>query len=238
MKIRNICLLALLAIGNFTLAQEKECVHNGHAYVNLGLPSGNLWATCNVGAVNPEEYGDYFAWGEIAPKSDYLPNTYKWQASEGKTEQEGLDGANCEFGKYQSKKDAADNGFSDNVVTLDVTDDAAASNWGGLWRMPTKEDFEELKANCKWKWISKKSVNGYLVKGENGNCIFLPAAGYRWGSLSSLVGSHSAYWSSSLVLNSSKFAFVLDFYWDDVVIDEECDLYGGFSVRPICSGVE
>ena len=128
---------------------------NGHTFVDLGLPSGLLWADRNVGASQPAAYGDYFAWGETKPKTDYSEYTYKY----------GSDSENPT--KYNSK---------DGKTTLDSKDDAATANWGSKCRMPSRADFRELRNNCSWVWQSDyNGTSGYLVTGANGNYIFLPA---------------------------------------------------------------
>ncbi len=146
---------------------------NGHGYVDLGLPSGTLWATCNVGANSPEEYGDYFAWGEVKPKTEYNYSNYN---------------KNLET-KYSE----------DGLTTLEATDDAATQNWGGDWRMPTKEEFDELKNKDNCTWGSSKKLKGIIVTSKkNGNSIFLPAAGIRVSSSLYGAGTNGNYWSSSL----------------------------------------
>ncbi|MBQ7387910.1 MAG: hypothetical protein IJW01_00800 [Paludibacteraceae bacterium] len=154
---------------------------NGYSYVDLGLPSGLKWATCNVGATKPEEIGYFFAWGEVEPKEDYSLGNYKW-----------YNASDSIYTKYYTDS---------NKVVLDKEDDAAAVNMGGYWRMPTKEEFEELISCCKWR--AKKK--GFKVIGPNGNSIFFPFYyfsdyGYRCGIYwtSSL---HSLYASDSSVLN-------------------------------------
>ncbi len=183
---------------------------NNHEYVDLGLPSGLKWATCNVGATTPEEYGDYFAWGEVEPKTTYNLDTYKY-----------YDGSN--FTKYTG---------SDKTV-LDPEDDAAYVNWGGAWRMPTKAEQDELRRKCKWVWTTQNGVKGYKVEGPNGNSIFLPAAGYMYeGSLYD-AGSLGVYWSSSLDTGDPGLAYGVYFDSDDVGLNDN-GRDGGQSVRPVC----
>ena len=163
----------------------------GHAYVDLGLPSGLLWATCNIGASSPEEYGDYFAWGEKEPKSDYSLDTYKYC-----NDTEGYS-----FSKYVTDSEYGDYGKIDNKTALESSDDAATANWGGSWRMPTRAEWVELNNtdNCTWTWTTQDGHDGYKVTSvKNGNSIFLPAAGYRVGSSLLNAGSNGYYWSSSL----------------------------------------
>ncbi len=191
-----------------------------HAYVDLGLPSGLLWATCNVGADKPEDYGDYFAWGETETKSTYNWSTYKWCN----------DGDYHKLTKYNTYSSY---GTVDNRTVLDPEDDAARANWGGAWRMPTREEMNELYANCTWTWTTQNGVNGRKFTGSNGNSIFLPAAGcYYNGSLYG-AGSGGYYWSSSLYTDNPYDAYYLYFSSGDVRMDYYGRNYGQ-SVRPVC----
>ncbi|MBO5974130.1 MAG: CotH kinase family protein, partial [Paludibacteraceae bacterium] len=172
-------------VANFdVILSEPTGTENGYGYVDLGLPSGIKWATYNVGATSPEEYGDYFAWGETEPKDYYWNSSYKW--------------GNGKATKYCTD---SDDGVVDNKTILELEDDAAYANWGGNWRMPTEEEIVELvyTNNCTWEWITKNGVNGYKVTSKvNGNSIFLPAAGFRTTGSFEEVGSYGCYWSSSL----------------------------------------
>lgn len=154
---------------------------NGYEYVDLGLPSGTLWATCNVGSESPEDDGNYYAWGETEPKSTYNWSTYKW-----------CRGSSSTMTKYCT---SSSYGTVDDKTTLDLSDDAARINWGGDWRMPTKAELEELRTECTWTWTTQNRVKGYKVTSKtNGNSIFLPAAGCLGESYSLGRG---LYWSSS-----------------------------------------
>ena len=177
---------ALLMMSGRVFAQDI------HEYVDLGLPSGTLWATCNVGANAPEEYGDYFAWGETAPKDVYNWSTYQY-----------YDGSN--LAKYTG---------SDGLTTLLPEDDAATTNWGNEWRMPTKEEWQELLDNTTNKWTTQNGVNGRLFTGSNGNSLFLPAVGFRWDDDLNYVGSYGYYWSSSLNTDGPNDAWLFDLYSD------------------------
>ena len=168
------------------------------SYVDLGLPSGTLWATRNVGADSPEEYGDYFAWGETEPKGTYEWSTYKW-----------CNGSSTTLTKYCTNSSEGYNGFVDDKTELEPEDDAAYVNWGKKWRMPSLEQILELKNSCSWQWTQRNGVDGYLVTGPNGNTIFLPAAdGYDY-----LVSAIGSYWTRELCtwLPESDFAFELSF---------------------------
>ena len=194
-----------------------------HEWVDLGLPSGTLWATCNVGANNPEEYGDYFAWGETEPKEDYYDwSTYKW-----------CNGSDDTFTKYCTRSNYGYNGFTDGKTELDPEDDAAYVNWGPSWRMPSKEQQQELAENCTWTWTQQNGVNGRLFTGPNGNTIFLPAAGYHWKELLSNVGSYGWYWSRTLPPSRCSRAFDLSFDSEGVNWTSYYGRYGGLTVRAV-----
>ena len=195
---------------------------NNHEYVDLGLPSGLKWATCNVGADSPEDYGDYFAWGEVEPKTTYNWGTYKYCVDDYDN-----------LTKYCSISSYGNNGFTDTKTVLDPEDDAATVNWGGSWRMPTKAEQDELRNNCIWTWITQSGVNGYKVTGPNGNSIFLPAAGYMSVGALGYAGSYGYYWSSSLYTGYPYNAYGVSFY--SVNVDWSYgNRYYGFSVRPVC----
>ena len=156
-------------------------------YVNLGLPSGTLWAVCNVGANRPEDIGDYFAWGETKPKDVYDWDNYKYG------------GVVNLFAmtKYCTDSIYGLDGFVDNLTILEPFDDAAIANWGADWRMPTKEEWKELFLKTTCTWTTQNGVDGRLFTSENGNSIFLPATGFRLDS--ELIGPGlGIYWSSSL----------------------------------------
>ncbi|MBQ7819706.1 MAG: hypothetical protein IJ341_08415 [Bacteroidales bacterium] len=194
--------------------------NNVHAYVDLGLSV--KWATCNVGADSPEEYGDYFAWGETTPKTTYDWSTYKY-----------CNGTYDSMTKYCT---SSSYGTVDNKTTLELSDDAAHVNWGGSWRMPTKAEQDELRNtdNCTWTWTTQNGVNGYKVtSNKNGNSIFLPAAGYRNGSNLSYAGSRGDYWSSSLGTSGSYSAYDVVFS-SGYVLWRNYYRYFGRSVRAVC----
>ena len=157
---------------------------NGHDFVDLGLSSGVKWATCNVGANSSSEYGKYYAWGEIAPKTSYDA------------------GNSVTYGQQIGD------------ISGNPQYDAARANWGGTWRMPTKVEFEELINNCTWTWTSEGGYNGYRVTGPNGNSIFLPAAGYRSGTSLTNAGSYGYCWSSTPGEGNTRNAYGLYFYSD------------------------
>ena len=197
---------------------EKPNTENGHEYVDLGLSV--KWATCNVGATKPEEYGDYFAWGETHPRDYYDWSTYKW--------------CNGSYNTLTKYNNSSSYGTVDNKTQLELSDDAARANWGGSWRMPTTEEQQELINNCTWTWTTQNGVNGYKVTSKkNGNSIFLPAAGYRDGSSLYYAGCYGYYWSSSLNTYYPIDAYYLYFY-SGIVDWYYISRYYGFSVRPVC----
>jgi hypothetical protein len=168
--------------------------YNGHDYVDLGLPSGLLWATCNVGANAPEEYGDYFAWGETQPKEYYDWDTYQYA--------NGTSWVDPQLTKYCTDANYGYNGFTDNLTTLLPEDDAATVNWGSGWRMPTEEEWWELYNNTTVTWTTQNGVSGRLFTASNGNSLFLPAAGYRFNNGFVDAGSWGYFCSSSLDTDS------------------------------------
>ena len=192
-----------------------------YVYVDLGLPSGLLWATCNVGADNPEDYGDYFAWGETQPKDTYNWSTYQY-----------CNGSYSTLTKYCNNSYYGYNGFTDNLTTLLPEDDAATANWGSDWRMPTKEEWLELCNNTTDTWTTQNGVNGRLFTASNGNSLFLPAAGLRWDGELDYAGSIGFYWSSSLDTGYPFSAWRLDLDAGDTGVSGSYRSYG-FSVRPV-----
>ena len=169
-------------------------VINGHEWVDLGL--NVKWATMNVGASSPSDYGSYFAWGETRPKSKYTyDNCVTW---------------------YKDLKDISGNSSYD----------ATRSNWGGSWRLPTKSELEELKNKCKWAWTTQGGHKGYKVTGPNGNSIFLPAAGWRGGTSTYDIGVGGNYWSSTPDGSSGLNAYDLGFNDDRRGVNWGCRLYG------------
>lgn len=212
---------------------------SGVQTVDLGLPSGIKWANMNVGAESPEDYGDYFAWGETtgykAGKKYFSEDRYKYflKTTSATPDKDGFTTTTSGYTKYVTNSSYGYDGFYDNKTVLDPADDAATANWGGSWRMPTKAEQDELRNNCTWEWAELKGVKGYKVTGSNGNFIFLPAAGYRYDSSSDDVGSGGGYWSSSLFSDYSSLAYEL--YFGSSYVSSNYDVrHYGQSVRPVC----
>ena len=198
---------------------DKKQFAGGHEYIDLGLPSGTLWATCNVGAMHPEECGGYYAWGETEEKSEYSWETYKW-----------CNGSSNTMTKYCTDSTC---GAVDNKTILESEDDAAHTKWGGDWRIPTTNEQQELIDNCIWTTGSLNRVNGYWVTSKNnGKSIFLPAAGCKEGRDIHYRGIFGYYCSEALC-NSNYSAHNIRFYNNHISRDE----YGrftGITVRPVC----
>lgn len=212
------CGLAYGEVRSFTTLESSEI----HGYVDLGLPSGLWWATCNVGADTPEGYGDYFAWGETQPKDSYDWSTYQY-----------CNGSGTTLTKYCNNPDYGYSGFTDTLTTLQLEDDAASVNWGAEWRMPTKEEWEELCQHTTNTWTTHNGVYGRLFTASNGNAIFLPAASFRSGYGMGSVGDNGEYLSSSLDVVFPDNAWYLAFdpvYYSMTNSGGRC---GGQSVRPV-----
>lgn len=207
-----------LIVGNHETNQVSGVVQ-GHEYVDLGLSV--KWATCNVGANSPEEFGGYYAWGELEEKENYSKGSYKWyDHSENLTKY-------CHHSNF---------GIIDNKKLLEPEDDVAYVNWGNKWHMPTWENFEELYSKCSWESIIYQGVKGVFVTGPNGNSIFLPAAGSYYEMDHKEPGSIS-YWSATLSDNiSGQHAYQL--YILDLDLEESNFIfdyyrYTGSTVRPV-----
>lgn len=144
--------------------QSGKGTANGHEWVDLGLPSGTLWATCNIGASKPEDYGSYFAWGETSTKRTYNWSTYKY-----------AEGAYNKLTKYCNKSNYGNNGFTDKLTTLQAGDDPATAQWGSGGRTPSKAQWEKLLSNTTRKWTTQNGKKGYLFTSKtNGNSVFCP----------------------------------------------------------------
>ena len=211
-----LCAISASAQGE---SSEKKVVAEP---VDLGLPSGTKWATCNVGATVPEELGDYFAWGETEPKSMYNWSAYKW-----------CNGSDETMTKYCTDPSY---GTVDNKTVLDPEDDAAHVNWGGNWRMPTKAEFDELFNSdyCSPVVIMQDGVIGCKITSNvNGNSLFLPASGYRDGRGDYHVDISGYYWTSSLYSGYSSGACV-ELFTTSLFYRWTFYRYFGQPVRPVC----
>ena len=203
-----------------------------HEYVDLGLPSGTLWATCNVGASSPEYYGDYFAWGETigynSGKTSFSWSTYKY-----------CKGSSQTLTKYCTRSSSGYNGFTDGLAELLPEDDAATANWGSSWQMPSRAQLAELYNSnyTTTTWTTQNGVNGRKITSKiNGNSIFLPATGYRNETSLRYAGSFGAYWSRSLETDWSSQAYGLYFgllNGSDYVDWSSDTRVFGRSVRPV-----
>ena len=197
---------------------------NDHEFVDLGLPSGTKWATCNVGASNPEDYGDYFAWGETTPKDTYTWETYIYA--------EGTSNDDPKLTKYNNNALYGNDGFTDNLTTLESTDDAATANWGAGWRMPTETEMRELINNCDITWTTTDVAGMIFTSRSNGKSIFLPAAGTHGADGIRDLGSYGTYWSSSLYTNAPHDSWRFIFYSQNHLMDNDYR-YEGLSVRAV-----
>ena len=197
-------------------------LHNGHEWVDLGLPSGTKWAACNVGAKDREDYGDYFAWGETTTKEIYNWSTYIY-----------CNGSYNTLTKYCNEARFGNNGFTDHLTVLDAIDDAATANWGDGWRIPTNKEMRELYLRCTYVWTTCNGVNGLKFTGPNGNSIFLPAAGIRNESNLELSGTDGAYWTKSLTTNMSCCSWYLCYVSYSCYTDDGLFRWAGVPVRPV-----
>ena len=184
--------------GNTTNENDSIVDHsgtfNGHDYVDLGLPSGTLWATCNVGADTPEGCGDYFAWAETETKEVYNWETYKY-----------CNGAHDQLTRYCPYSEYGYQGVVHDRTVLYDMDDAALSEWGTGWRMPTRNEMEELLfCTTSRSWKEQNGVEGLLFEASNGNSLFFPAAGFVNETELAGVGEQGCYWSSSLGSDPDK----------------------------------
>ena len=207
----------------YNISQLDSITFDAHEWVDLGLPSGTLWATCNVGASSPEEYGDHYAWGETKQKEKYNWNTYKY----------------CE-GTYSTMTKYCTNSSYGNVdekLELETADDAASVNWGEGWQTPSLTQLMELLNNNFTSpiWTQYNGVNGLLVTSKsNGNSIFLPAANYSSEtSIYEEPNTYGLYWSRTLIKNQPNNACRMDFSSDYLTTSINGSRCSGLSVRPV-----
>jgi len=191
-------------------------------WVDLGLPSGLLWAKCNLGATTPEGYGNYYAWGETSTKETYNWSTYRYATVDAEGNLQTLT-------KYNTSETY---GTIDNKTTLEASDDAATAVLGSGARIPTYDDWVELINNTTGEWTTQNGVNGWKFTAANGSSLFLPAAGFRDGSELTGAGSGSLYWSSSLCTDYPGLARIFYFYSDGSDMGNDYRRYG-CSVRAV-----
>jgi hypothetical protein len=188
---------------------ENNCADN-YEYVDLGLPSGTLWASCNIGAESPEDYGDYFAWGETEAKTSFGWSNYSF-------------GTSGNISKYTS---------NDGIEELLSGDDAAVANWGNEWKMPSKEQFEEL-INSNYTttvWTTQNGVTGRLITSKsNGKSIFMPAAGGYGSDGQYGIGSDGYYWTGTVNMQRADYSFALHFKSNSI----KCESFARYAGRPI-----
>lgn len=198
---------------------DKAIIPYFHA-VDLGLSV--LWADMNIGAEFPEDFGNYYAWGETEPKELYVPSTYKWWDSSSK-----------QYTKYNTPTIWGENG---HIVTLEPEDDAAAVNWGGKWRMPSRDEFAELVDNCTWTNAGPTLKEGKLVTGPNGNSIFIPSAALRSGTVPQ--GAGGGYYHSNTLSADKTCAYDVEiyFHWSfaKIYIQSGYGRTAGLPIRPVC----
>ena len=200
---------------------DKDNDNDNDNWVDLGLPSGTLWATCNLGATAPEGYGDYFAWGETSTKGLYDWSNYRYCTAEGDSL--------LTLTKYNT---STDYGTVDGLMTLQAMDDAATARLSGA-RMPTREDWEELLAGTTAEWATQNGVGGYRLTAPNGNSLFLPAAGSSNGAELVVAGEYGFYWSASLYTDSPDDAWSFSFLPGDHRIGSFGYRSDGQSIRPV-----
>lgn len=193
--------IPVYTIDSITFVPQTKTDVTVYKAVDLGLPSGVKWASCNVGATKPEEYGGYYAWGELESKNDYTSTTAV---------------------NYQKN-------IGDDISATSY--DIARVKWGAPWRMPTKAEQEELCRECSWEKSSLNGVNGYVVTGPNGNTIFLPAAGYKYGTEIYYEGVNGYYWSSVVYCILNSYFLYYDAGYYGLYYYARFD---GLTVRPVC----
>lgn len=185
---------------------------NGHEWVDLGLPSGTKWATYNVGAASPDEFGDYYAWGETEPKDEYID----------------INSLTHRRGTVWLRK----NGIINEDGNLTPEHDIATLSWGEPWRMPTDEEYEELLEYCDWTFTDYNGTNGYLVTGPNGETVFFVAAGFKQGAEAEYIGDYGDYWSATVVRELIGTACSLG-YSSKAYGRRRYARFAGRSVRPV-----
>ena len=213
----------ITALYDYMLGDVSSVPGDEHEFVDLGLPNGTLWAMMNIGANSPEDYGDYFAWGETSPKEIYDWFYYEWCWGYSNT-----------ITKYCNNSLFGYNGFVDNKTELEPADDAATANWGANWRIPSLEQIQELLSNCTSYWTTKNGVNGRLfISSINSKSLFLPAAGYRNERILFFSRDCGCYWSNSIYTNDPSKACDLYIESDNLNWNDLSDRHLGISVRAV-----
>lgn len=201
---KKLLLFLFLLCFSLSVKAQSSCPDNNHPHmIDLGLPSKTLWACCNVGASSPEDYGGCYAWGETETKSDY------------------------DYTNYAYGNDEYSQNIGENIAGTQY--DVAHVKWGGSWRMPSKEQFEELTNNCTSMWITMNRTTGRLFIGHNGRSLFLPAK--KYGPSDEYYGEY--YWSSTLY-EDNNWAYFLFIWPQGAVWEMRHPRYYGHSVRPVC----
>lgn len=205
------------------LSGYKECPDENHPHmIDLGLPSGTLWACCNVGSSAPWKFGSYYAWGEIQPKQYYVPETYRYAILE----------------EVDVKVSPTERNYIYTNIGSDIAGteyDAVTANWDKPWHMPTYDQFQELENNCSWEWLFMCLENGFKVTGPNGGFIFFPAAGVYLNNR--LIGDNVVgyYWLSSLSVSAQQLAYSICFNEENVHNTLGYNRYSGLPIRPVCN---
>ncbi len=219
--------LSISTVECLDIMTKDMTLEDNHEYIDLGLPSGTLWATCNVGANKPDENGVRFAWGETIPKDEYEWNNYKYCHGDENT-----------LTKYCSIKEM---GTVDNLMILEAADDAATANWGDAWRTPSQEEMSELCNKCRWEWVKVDHKFGFKVSSKedgNNNYIFIPSIGIRTfmrGGYSFARYDCGEFWTSTLYGGKrSHEAWSYHFYEDGSSVGMHNRFEGRF-VRPVRS---
>ena len=218
----DITTIVNIIIPTIVSTRTNTCPDENHPHmIDLGLPDGTKWACCNVGARYPEEYGGLFAWGETEEKSSYTLENYKWNDG----------GKWCTYTKYCTNDF---NGKVDGKTELEPSDDVAHVKWGASWRIPTKDELQNLFSSCTSEWTTFNGVEGRFFTGPNGNRIFFPAAGYKDKKGLRERLEYGYYWSDTISLDDNGSVYNLYFccgsglYFNDLGARSD-----GFSVRPV-----
>ena len=232
-----------------TIKAVVEDMPINHPYVDLGLPSGTLWATYNVGASSPEEFGNYYVWGETKAYGEEDPTNemnYQYNSEHGEPSYvktyygwetyKYCNGSGTTLTKYCTSSALGYNGFTDELTTLQDSDDAATANWGSKWRIPYKSEWKELVDNCEWSWTTQNGVVGRLAIGPNHNSIFLPAAGQHVESTACDTGWRGYYLEKSneeLADCNWYPAFLIGETSSELEVSAGGSRYAGVSVRAV-----